>query len=108
MPRNLAYYTAPGSNYPAFISVNEQDDGQVEITVRSTPEADGTEGVQASVLLDPTHPIAERFLFPVLSITRHLMKNNLGALDTRTKDEVYHNLPAALRRKVIEEVEALL
>lgn len=50
MRNNLFAHTVLGVNYPSFISVNEED-GIVEITVRSTAKADGTCGETASIKL---------------------------------------------------------
>lgn len=38
MPKNIFAYTAPGGNYPEYISVNETDDPDlISVTVRSKP-----------------------------------------------------------------------
>ena len=55
--RNIAAFTAPGANYPAYVSVNDTGtlpdptaEG-VEITVRSAPKADGSCGDCASITM---------------------------------------------------------
>lgn len=49
---NLFAYTAPGSVYPEFISVNvDKPAGTVTVHVRSPANADGTCGTTASVML---------------------------------------------------------
>lgn len=40
MRTNIAACTAPGSNYPEFVSINLVE-GRVEITVRSAAKSDG-------------------------------------------------------------------
>lgn len=40
MYTNIFAYTAPGSNYPEFLSINKQDDGTITIDVRSPPSFD--------------------------------------------------------------------
>lgn len=62
MRHNLAAYTASGPNYPSYISVNQLEDGSVEFIVRSKAKEDGSCGDTASIVLDPLHPIADRFL----------------------------------------------
>jgi hypothetical protein len=49
MNRNIFAHTAPGSSYPEFLSVNEQD-GNIEVTVRS-PASGDVEGTQATMTL---------------------------------------------------------
>lgn len=52
MPKNIFTYTAPGSDYPEYISVNETDDpDKFTITVRSPRKADGTCGDAATITL---------------------------------------------------------
>lgn len=46
---NIFAYTAPGSSYPEFLSVNWQD-GNIVVTVRSSASGDG-EGAQATMTL---------------------------------------------------------
>lgn len=106
--RNLAAYTSPGPA-PSFVSVNETDEGTVLIVVRSaSPDGEST-GATAQIELEPEHPIAERFLYPVLSISQHLVKSALGPeLDSDIVDEVYSLMPAALRRRVYKQVETSL
>jgi hypothetical protein len=48
---NIFAYTAPGSNYPEFISVNSAENGLVEIIVRHKVKEDGRCGDAASILL---------------------------------------------------------
>lgn len=33
--RSLFAYTPPGDEYPEYLSINESDDGEIEITVRA-------------------------------------------------------------------------
>lgn len=47
---NVYAYTAPGSNYPEYISINRTSDG-MEITVRSHAKQDGACGDTASIIL---------------------------------------------------------
>jgi hypothetical protein len=49
--RNITAHTLSGSNYPAFLSVNHEEDGQIEFTVRSSAKEDGTCGDIAVVKL---------------------------------------------------------
>lgn len=42
---NLAAYTPAGASYPAYISINAEDDGRVSITVRSDVEDGGGHAV---------------------------------------------------------------
>ncbi len=52
MPKNVFAYTAPGSDYPEYISVNETNDTNLfTITVRSPRNDDGTEGASATITL---------------------------------------------------------
>jgi hypothetical protein len=52
MKRNIAAYTSTGINYPAYISVNyDEDDNSVEVTVRSDVKKDGNCGDVASIKL---------------------------------------------------------
>jgi hypothetical protein len=52
MKTNMFAYTAPGADYPEYISVNRrQGDGMIEITVRSPKKADGSCGDTASIVL---------------------------------------------------------
>jgi len=37
MNRNIFAYTAPGSEYPGYVSINREPDGNVTITVRAAP-----------------------------------------------------------------------
>ena len=42
MNTNIFAYTAPGSQYPGYVSINRTPEGDVEVTVRSAPkERDG-------------------------------------------------------------------
>jgi len=51
MRNNIHAYTAPGSSYPEYLSVNENEDGTVEITIRSLPTPFGQCGETASIKL---------------------------------------------------------
>jgi len=49
---NIAAYTAPGTTYPEYVSVNKEEDGRVSVTVRGPAvETDGglVEGKQATM-----------------------------------------------------------
>lgn len=48
MRKNLAAFTPPGINYPPYVSIY-QEDGEVEIIVRSPVNADGRCGDTASI-----------------------------------------------------------
>lgn len=37
MTDNLFAYTAPGSSYPGFVSINREQNGDVTVTVRAAP-----------------------------------------------------------------------
>jgi hypothetical protein len=50
MRRNLFAYTAPGVNYPEYISINFED-GHLSVTVRNPAKEDGSCGETASVTL---------------------------------------------------------
>lgn len=52
MSTNIFAYTAPGANYPEFLSINLVEGGSVELTVRS-PAKDGVCGNAATVTLSP-------------------------------------------------------
>lgn len=49
---NFAAWTAPGCDYPQYLSINEID-GIVEVTIRATRGADGSCGPTISVKLQP-------------------------------------------------------
>ncbi len=52
--KNLAAYTAPGANYPPYVSINECE-GHVEITVRNHPNPEtGMCGDTATIKLSMT------------------------------------------------------
>lgn len=51
MRHNVFAYTAPGVNYPQFISINREENGEVSITVRSAAWGDGTCGDVATAVL---------------------------------------------------------
>lgn len=54
MRHNIFAYTAPGCNYPAYISVNVDDtDDRVVVTVRSLAKEDGSCGDTSEVKLEP-------------------------------------------------------
>lgn len=46
---NLFAHTEPGSNYPAFISVNKTDSDTVEVTIRAKAKEDGSCGDTSSI-----------------------------------------------------------
>ena len=48
---NLAAHTAPGSLFPAYVSINYENT-MVEITVRSPVTEDGREGATATIRLN--------------------------------------------------------
>ena len=37
MPDNIFAYTAPGSGYPGYVSINRDADGNIAVTVREAP-----------------------------------------------------------------------
>jgi hypothetical protein len=39
--KNLFAYTAPGSNFPAFVSLNQREDRDLVLTVRAGAKLDG-------------------------------------------------------------------
>jgi hypothetical protein len=50
MTKNIGAYTAPGCNYPEFISINEDTDlGYVTVIVRSCRDIDGNCGESAQI-----------------------------------------------------------
>jgi hypothetical protein len=51
MSANIFAYTAPGCNYPEYISVNEDDEKNVTITVREARQSDGGCGHTVCVML---------------------------------------------------------
>ena len=42
MPHNIFAYTAPGADFPEFVSVNEADGGGVEFIIRSRIDIGGS------------------------------------------------------------------
>lgn len=50
MRKNIAAYTAIGTVYPEFLSINQNKDGSVEISIRSKPDGE-KEGLQASITM---------------------------------------------------------
>lgn len=52
MADNIFAYTAPGCNYPEFVSVNIRD-GKVVLTARAAAKADGACGDTVDVDLPP-------------------------------------------------------
>jgi hypothetical protein len=50
MHTNIFAYTAPGSNYPEFVSLNQQADGSITLSVRG-PAIVAACGPQAEVTL---------------------------------------------------------
>lgn len=55
MLTNLAAYTAPGCNYPEFISINKEENGNISVTVRSPRKDDQTCGDIACIEIDEPH-----------------------------------------------------
>lgn len=49
---NLAAYTAPGSDYPEFLSINKNEDSSVSITVRSHAKPGGHCGDTVMITVD--------------------------------------------------------
>jgi len=49
---NIFAYTVPGVNYPAFVSVNRDENGGVTIIVRSKANPDGSCGPTAQITLE--------------------------------------------------------
>jgi hypothetical protein len=58
MHRNIFAWTAPGANYPAFVSINQQADGTFTLDARQPVQADGSCGVTISIPL-PLRELAE-------------------------------------------------
>jgi hypothetical protein len=48
MHTNLFAYTAPGADYPEYISINREDDGRITITVRGPKRKPGELGNEHS------------------------------------------------------------
>ena len=48
---NIFAYTVPGCNYPAYLSLNVDDKGKLEITVRSKASDTGDCGPTACITL---------------------------------------------------------
>jgi len=63
MPKNIFAYTAPGADYPEFLSINREDDGRVTVTVRGPSQrVETTEGnwqISMSPTITMTLPEAE-------------------------------------------------
>jgi len=56
MSSNIFAYTAPGGNYPEYVSINvdnDKDGNQVTLTVRSQAKSDGSCGDTVSIALTP-------------------------------------------------------
>ncbi len=53
MQHNVFAYTSPGCNYPQYISVNREENGETSVIVRSAAWGDGTCGNTAAVVLSP-------------------------------------------------------
>ena len=51
-PRNIFAWTAPGANYPAFVSINDRD-GKITLDARGPVEADGKCGQTIQIQLSP-------------------------------------------------------
>lgn len=49
---NIFAYTAPGCNYPEYVSLNVADDGSSILIVRSKAKEDGSCGDTAQIALD--------------------------------------------------------
>ena len=49
--RNIFAHTAPGTNYPEFVSINLEEDGTISVTVRNPAKPDGSCGEIAMVKL---------------------------------------------------------
>lgn len=65
MRTNIAAYTAPGSFYPAYISINEVNDTLIEITVRP-PAHDGKCGEPVAMTMNRTQ--AKRMFTEALEV----------------------------------------
>ena len=52
--RNIFAYTAPGSDGPAFVSLNQHHDGRVVLTVRESKPADAAYGETIDVEIPRT------------------------------------------------------
>lgn len=60
---NVFAYTAPGGNYPEYISVNVNRDGSVDVIVRSKAE-NGNSGDTASITLEPEQVVKLKKALP--------------------------------------------
>lgn len=69
---NIYAYTAPGCNYPEFVSVNREENGDVKLIVRGKPK-DGKCGETVSITIDGHQAL---LLADALSMgaTEHLRK----------------------------------
>jgi hypothetical protein len=47
----LAYTELTGKSYPGFVSINKDPDGDVRVSVRASPNEDGSEGKQVSIVV---------------------------------------------------------
>lgn len=56
--RNIFAYTAPGSDGPAFVSLNQHHDGRLVLTVRGPKPANGTYGETVDVVIPQGELIA--------------------------------------------------
>lgn len=56
MNKNIFAYTAPGSNYPGYVSINRTPDGDVTITVRAAPDTSSADHPLPGVVAEYTIP----------------------------------------------------
>jgi hypothetical protein len=52
MRKNIFAHTDPG-NYPQYVSINREENGDISLTVRSAAWGDGTCGDTAAAVLSP-------------------------------------------------------
>lgn len=65
MVTKLAYaYTEPGTNFPPYVNVNRDENGQWAVIVRSPPKSDGVCGdtAQVSLTVDQAIQLADGIL----------------------------------------------
>ncbi len=53
-PKNIHAYTPAGSSFPPYLSLNDEPDGRITLTVRSPATSDGNCGLTAMIVL-PEH-----------------------------------------------------
>lgn len=68
MPKNIFAYTAPGTDFPEFVSVNATDDKGVDIILRS-PKAIGGGTAQVALTRDQARDL-------YVALMHHLIPTN--------------------------------